>query len=159
MNKMADTVIKGMDERQAQEDDKIRRYELEKEMRERMEDERRLRKIKENQMQMRSFLNKQCEEKKTRETMEKVLNDEQAKMWNQDKQNYEEEERRLNEKINKINKENQRFLKSQMEGRGKNSKMNKQEFLLNKPLLKEINDKKKGSHMGGSQAGDYMQAM
>ena len=29
-------------------------------------------------------------------------------------------------------------------------KMNKQEFLLNKPLLKEINDKKKVSGYGGS---------
>jgi len=27
---------------------------------------------------------------------------------------------------------------------GKGAKMNKQEFLLNKPLLKEINEKKKG---------------
>jgi hypothetical protein len=30
------------------------------------------------------------------------------------------------------------------------AKMNKQEFLLNKPLLKEINQKKKTSHQGGS---------
>jgi hypothetical protein len=40
MNRMADTVIKNMDERSKQEEDKIRRYEMEKEMRERMEDER-----------------------------------------------------------------------------------------------------------------------
>ena len=99
---------------------------------------------------MRSFLNRQCEEKKSREGMEKALNDEQAKMWHQDKRNYEQEESRLNDKIHKINKENQRFLKSQMDSRGKNSKMNKQEFLLNKPLLKEINQKKKdGSVMEG----------
>ena len=77
--------------------------------------------------------------------MEKQLNDEQAKMWDQDKMNYEEEERRLNGKIGKINKENQRFLKSQMDSRGAKGKMNRQEFLLNKPLLKEINEKKKGS--------------
>lgn len=41
MNKMADTVIKNMDNRQKEEDDKIRRYEVEKELRERMEEERR----------------------------------------------------------------------------------------------------------------------
>lgn len=41
MNRMADTVIKQMDERQREEDEKIRKYELEKELRERMEDERR----------------------------------------------------------------------------------------------------------------------
>lgn len=43
MNKMADTVIKNMDARAEEEDAKIRRYEMEKELRERMEDERRMR--------------------------------------------------------------------------------------------------------------------
>lgn len=43
MNKMADTVIKGMDQRAMDEENKIKRYEMEKEMRERMEDERRMR--------------------------------------------------------------------------------------------------------------------
>lgn len=46
MNRMADTVIKNMDERAKDEEDKIRRYEMEKEMRERMEDERRFNKVK-----------------------------------------------------------------------------------------------------------------
>ena len=32
-------------------------------------------------------------------------------MWKQDLNNYTEEERRLNDKINKINKENADFLK------------------------------------------------
>ena len=41
MNKMADTVIKNMDNRQKEEEDKIRRYEVEKELRQRMEEERR----------------------------------------------------------------------------------------------------------------------
>lgn len=43
---MADTVIKKMDNRQKEEDDKIKRYEMEKELRERMDDERRFRKLK-----------------------------------------------------------------------------------------------------------------
>ena len=42
MNKMADTVIKDMDNKQKNEDGKIKRYEMEKEMRERLEDERRI---------------------------------------------------------------------------------------------------------------------
>lgn len=46
MNRMADTVIKNMDERARDEEDKIRRYETEKEMRERLEDERRFNKLK-----------------------------------------------------------------------------------------------------------------
>ena len=43
MNRMADTVIKGMDTKAKEEEDKVKRYEMEKEMRERMEDERRMR--------------------------------------------------------------------------------------------------------------------
>ena len=51
-------------------------------------------------------------------------------MWKHDKVNYEEEERRLNEKIKKINRDNEGFLKRQMEEkmRKERGKMNKQEF-------------------------------
>ena len=96
---------------------------------------------------MRDFLNKQMEEKKRREGMEKALNDEQAVMWKVDLGNYTEEERRLMDKINNINKENADFLKKQMDDKSakERKKMNKQEFLLNKPLLKEINEKKRTS--------------
>ncbi len=58
MNRMADTVIQKMDEKQRTEDDKIRRYEMEREMRERMEDERRMLRTKEEQAAMRRFLDK-----------------------------------------------------------------------------------------------------
>ncbi len=112
MNRMADTVIKSMDDRQREEEDKIRRYEMEKEMRERMEDEKKYNKVKTEQQRMRDFLGKQMNEKKHRENLEKALNDEQAVMWKQDHRNYNEEERRLNDKINKINKENADFLKN-----------------------------------------------
>jgi hypothetical protein len=46
MNRMADTVIRKMDDKQREEEDKIRRYETEKEMRERLEDERRFKRMK-----------------------------------------------------------------------------------------------------------------
>ena len=156
MNKMADTVIRGMDDRQKVEDDKIRKYEMEREMRERMEEERRFKGVKDNQTDMRYFLAKQMGEKKQRENMERALNDEQAVMWGQDLNNYEEEERRLNDKIKKINKENADFLKKQMVDKDikKRCKMNKQEFLLNKPLLKEINIKKKDGPL--SRAGEAL---
>ena len=115
MNRMADTVIKNMDDKQRDEEDKIRRYEMEKEMRERLEDEKRMKKLKDEQRRMRDFLNKQMDEKKHRENLEKALNDEQASMWKQDQRNYTEEERRLMDKINKINKDNADFLKKQMD--------------------------------------------
>ncbi len=154
MNRMADTVIKNMDDKSKQEEDKIRRYEMEKEMRERMEDERKYNAVKSEQGRMRDFLGKQMEEKKRKENLEKALNDEQASMWHQDKKNYTEEERRLQNKISQINKENAEFLKRQMgDKHGKGVKMNKQEFLLNKPLLKEINTKIRGANsVAGSNA-------
>lgn len=156
MNRMADTVIKNMDSRAREEEEKIRRYEMEKELRERMADEQKMNKIKAEQQRMRDYLAKQMEEKKRREGMEKALNDEQATMWHHDFKNYSEEERRLHDKINKINRDNQEFLRKQMEEKNSKiakTKMNKQEFLLNKPLLKEINEKKRTTaygQMGGS---------
>ncbi len=151
MNQMADTVIRKMDDRQKDEENKIKKYEMEKEMRDRLADEKKFMQVKNEQARMRDFLAKQMDEKKRREHLERNLNGEQASMWKQDQQNYHEEERRLNDKINKINKENADFLKRQMvEKEAKERrKMNKQEFLLNKPLLKEINEKKRTSQYGG----------
>ena len=82
-----------------------------------------------------------------REAQEKALNDEQAVIWRKDKENYELEEGRLQNKIKAINKDNQSFLQGQMVTKQSKNvrKMDRQEFLYNKGLLKEINDKKKAS--------------
>jgi hypothetical protein len=49
-------------------------------------------------------------EKASREKNDKENIDQQAKMWELDKKNHEEEEKRLKEKINKINKDNSHYL-------------------------------------------------
>ena len=87
------------------------------------------------------------DEKRQREAAEKALNDEQAVIWRKDKENYELEEGRLQSKIKAINKDNQSFLQGQIiTKQSKNvRKMDRQEFLYNKGLLKEINEKKKAS--------------
>ena len=59
---------------------------------------------------MRQFLSQQMEEKKKRENDEKSNIDMQAKMWQTDKENWEEEERRLKNRIFKINVDNQNYL-------------------------------------------------
>lgn len=46
-------------------------------------------------------------EKKERERQDKANIDQQAVMWDLDKKNYDEEERRLKERIGKINADNQ----------------------------------------------------
>jgi hypothetical protein len=67
MNRMADTVIKNMDSRARDEEEKIRRYEAEKELRERMADEAKLNRMKQEQNRMRDYLAKQMEDKRRRE--------------------------------------------------------------------------------------------
>lgn len=49
MNRMADTVLKNMDERQRDEENKIKKYEMEKEVRARLDDERKMKKLKAEQ--------------------------------------------------------------------------------------------------------------
>jgi len=66
-------------------------------------------------------------------------------------ENYEAEENRLNDKIKRINLENADFLTHQAENKHKKGKkMERHEFLMNKPLLKEIVVKKRE---GESQSG------
>lgn len=66
-------------------------------------------------------------------------------MWDIDKKNYEQEEKRLRDRINKINKDNADFLLKQMaEKTGGFKKMNQAEYAINKPILREANQKFKG---------------
>lgn len=126
-------------------------------MRARMEDERRMERERKEKEEMRALLARQMAEKHHREKAEKALNDEQATIWRTDKDNYELEEQRLAKKINNINRENQQFLKRQMEdkaSRQNQRKMNREEFAYNKHLLKEINDKRKASNYESQSRAD-----
>ena len=67
MGRMADTVIKNMDLKQKEEEDKIRQYEQDKETADRRYDERAQRKLADEKQRMREFLAKQVEDKKRRE--------------------------------------------------------------------------------------------
>ena len=59
---------------------------------------------------MRSFLDRQIEEKKARENHDKANINQQATMWTLDKRNYDEEEKRLKSRMSKINQDNADFL-------------------------------------------------
>lgn len=78
-------------------------------------------------------------------------------MWSVDKKNFEEEEKRLKDRIDKINKDNANFLLRQMEQKHREfQKMNRNEFAINKALLKEANNKFKdiSTHSGFGNAPD-----
>lgn len=79
-------------------------------MRHRQMEERRMARQKAEQEKMRQFLAQQVMEKASREKQDKENIDQQAKMWELDKRNYDEEERRLKERISKINRDNSNYL-------------------------------------------------
>lgn len=66
-------------------------------------------------------------------------------MWHKERELWKDEDQRIQEKIHKINKENQQFLKMQEdEKKGSNKqKMIKTEKQLNKGLMAEIKAKKR----------------
>jgi len=119
MGKMTDTVIKDMDQRAQTEEDRIKNYEAEKERRDRINDDNRQRKLKMNQHEMRLYLDEQIEERRQKGDREKMINTEQAEMWRQDVKNFTEGEKKLNEKLKVINKDNAEFLKKQMDEKKK----------------------------------------
>ena len=72
MNKMADSVINKMNQKQQWEDEMIARYEKEREAYQRNMEQKRLDRVKNDQDKMRNFLNQQMLEKKQREADEKA---------------------------------------------------------------------------------------
>lgn len=79
-------------------------------MRQRQLEEGRQQKMKNDQARMRVFLAQQVEEKKKRENDEKSNIDQQASIWNVDKQNWDAENGRLKNRITQINHDNQNYL-------------------------------------------------
>ena len=152
-NRMADTVLKKMEDRAAFEDKMINRYQSEMEKRTNMLMEARNKRYKEDQDKMREFLRKQIEDKRMREKDEKSNIDAQARMWELDKDNWAKEENRLKNQIDSINKDNQDFLLRQMVDKtAAQAKMSTNEFAFNKQLLRQINQKlKTTSQLGASK--------
>ena len=86
MNRMADTVIKEMDNRAHEEEMKIRKWEMEREMQERKAEEERLHRKKEGNEACRKHLFRQMEERRERDRLEHERNQEQAHIWAKDRE-------------------------------------------------------------------------
>eukprot|EP01022_Parablepharisma_sp_SALTPOND_P028763 TRINITY_DN71668_c2_g1_i1.p1 TRINITY_DN71668_c2_g1~~TRINITY_DN71668_c2_g1_i1.p1 ORF type:complete len:539 (-),score=137.21 TRINITY_DN71668_c2_g1_i1:2738-4354(-) len=145
MNRMADTVIKEMDKKKEEEELKILQYQQEKELREQLDDEERIKRIKEGKKAMRMYLDKQMEEKKRKEMIEKKESLKQAEVWKKETTMQAEEEKTIKQKMFKTNKEHAEYLKSQMKigKKGKGSVMNREEYLMNRKLIEEIESKQR----------------
>lgn len=149
MKHMANTVLKDLDKKRSVEEQKIMKYQQEKELREKTDDEERLRRIQDSKKDMKTYLDKQLKEKKEKEAEEKHANEKQAEVWKSELKTYQEQEREIQGKIKEMNKNHADFLKKQMEvGKkgGKKDVMSKEEYLMNKDLLaKAGNSSKKSS--------------
>lgn len=88
---------------------------------------------------MREYLDKQVQEKKQKEIAEKQIDEKQAKVWQEDTNNFFDNEKKKQDYLKDIYKQHEDVLKSQMDD--KNSKKNKKkmntlELLYNKALMK-----------------------
>ena len=145
MNRMADTVIKEMDNKAHEEEMKIRKWEMQREMAERKKEEERLKRIKNGNEACKKNLFRQIQERQKQRELEEEKNRDQARIWAIDRENYIDEEKRIHERVKKLNHDTAEFLRQQMmEKQGKTPmylKMNRTEFLYNKNMLRSVNDK------------------
>ncbi len=88
---------------------------------------------------MRAFLSNQMIQKKEKSQVEKEIEAEQLKMWNDENQRYFRQEKDTNERIKNMNKLYSDFLKSQFKNKKSNfDKMSEEEYRINKDILEEV---------------------
>lgn len=92
MSAFADSVVKDQKAIIREEDAKMMRHILQQNERENQEDMRRKEQIKDQKSEMRSFLNKQMDEKTISKAQEQEINKMQAHIWEKDRQNFMEHE-------------------------------------------------------------------
>jgi len=139
MSKMVGTVLKEMDDKNKDEEDRMKNYLNDKEKRAQEEDERKKQQSHENKKAMKNYLDMQVDEKKQMNDFEKTLNAEQARIWKIDTQRFTEQEKDINSQIRFGNVLNADFLKSQKEMKNakKPAKMTDAEYALNRNVLEK----------------------
>lgn len=143
VDKMANEVYSKIQERNRQEEDTIRRYTEERDMKERLEEERRMRRQKQQQNDIRNYLAVQVKDKAKKEEIDKDVIEEQATLWKMDREQFAKEEEQLNRRMKDLSYKNAQLLQEQMEEHKKKNKgMDDLEYNLNKGYLKSIRAKK-----------------
>lgn len=111
MNRMADGVLKELDNIQKKEDEMISKYERQREMKLRREEELKAKKAEKLKQQIILTLQEQEADKKKREQELKTDMNKQADMWKRERDIWQDEDKRIQAKIKQINAETQQFLK------------------------------------------------
>ena len=110
-----------------------------------MEEQERKEKMRkqEQKMELKKFLDMQVEEKKREQIFLKNLDIEQARIWNIDRQKYDEDEKIIDNKLKNIKKKNLEFIMKQIKENSakklirNNSDMTNDEYEMNKELLEK----------------------
>jgi len=146
MSMMADTIIKDQKEQMLEEEKKLLKHYLDREEREVADDKMRHQRLKEQKKDIKTYLDHQMGERDQKRQVENNLEKMQADIWKKDTEDYYNYEKNKADKIKEVNLKQAEFLKYQMEQEKirKGKKMNTEELLMNKRLLKEIAEKDTG---------------
>ncbi|MCQ2817979.1 MAG: hypothetical protein MJ252_12005 [archaeon] len=145
MSGTAKQTLDEMDRINKEEEEKQRQFMLEKERREVEEEERRKQEERENKINMRKYLQMQIDEKNKMKEFEKMMDSEQARIWNVDSKKYIEDEKVINQKIKKMNKRNldsvMNQIKAKKEREANAKKMSPTEYAMNRKTLEAAKEK------------------
>ena len=145
--KQAEEILERLKKEQKAEEDKIQYYydAKNKEANEK-EVKERIRRQKERE-EIKKYLDMQIEERKKEEYFLKMLDEEQARIWNIDCKKYFDDENLIEKKIKLMNKKNLECLLNQIEqkkrSKSKNSSMNDNEYAMNREILEKANQQEK----------------
>ena len=95
MDKVIQTVLKEQEDKNREEEEKIRQYNLFRDQQADLEEQRKKQKIIENKKMIKNFLDKQCEEKRKEKEYEHQIDLCQGRIWEQDTKNYYEHEKEV----------------------------------------------------------------
>eukprot|EP01022_Parablepharisma_sp_SALTPOND_P003381 TRINITY_DN1134_c0_g1_i2.p2 TRINITY_DN1134_c0_g1~~TRINITY_DN1134_c0_g1_i2.p2 ORF type:complete len:562 (-),score=99.73 TRINITY_DN1134_c0_g1_i2:3953-5638(-) len=137
---MADTVVKDLERKRREDELNMLKSQQEKDRRDQLDEELRLHRIREQQKELKSKLEQQMNDKKIKTEQEKEENRKQAEIWRKDLEAIAKEEQEIIEKTKEANKQYQEYLKKQMQDKRlpKKDVMTKEEFLMNKKLISQI---------------------
>ena len=145
--KQAEEILERLKKEQKAEDDKIQYYydAKNKEANEK-EVKERIRRQKERE-EIKKYLDMQIEERKKEEYFLKLLDEEQARIWNIDCKKYFDDEKIIEKKIKLMNRKNLECLLNQIEqkkrSKSKNTSMNDNEYAMNREILEKANEQEK----------------
>lgn len=101
--KMSQTVLKDIENKNQAENERIKKYEQEKEERLLAQEKRKLEEIKMKKQELKKFYDAQVEEKRKEKEFQDMLNKEQARIWGTDKSLQLEQSSYINSKVSLFN--------------------------------------------------------